>query len=122
MKLRSVCGLVAAGLLIAPACAKVIPADLVLVNGHVYTLNWVEPDTQGQPSADAPHDANGWHPDAQAIAIRDGHIVFVGRTNDATAYRGPNTQVRDLAGATVVPGLADVHVHLAELGASLDRV
>jgi predicted amidohydrolase YtcJ len=122
MKVRSLCVLATASLLIAPACSKIVPADLVLVNGHVYTLNWGEPDAQGQPAANAPHDAKGWHPDADAIAIRDGHIVFVGKSSESTAYRGPNTQVRDLLGATVVPGLADVHVHLAELGASLDRV
>ncbi len=122
MKLRSVCVLAVAGALIAPACSEIVPADLVLVNGRVYTLSWNEPDAQGQPAADAPHDATGWHPDADAIAIRDGHIVFVGKSDDTEAYRGPKTQVRDLLGATVVPGLSDVHVHLAELGASLDRV
>jgi len=122
MNFRSLFVLVAADLLIAQACSQVVPADLVLVNGHVYTLNWDEPDAQGRPAADAPHSASGWHPDADAIAIRDGHIVFVGKSGDATAYRGPKTQTRDLAGATVLPGLADVHVHLAELGASLDRV
>jgi hypothetical protein len=98
------------------------PADLLLVNARVYTLTWPEPDTDGRPAAGAPHDANGWRPDAEAIAIRDGRIAFAGLGRDADRYRGPATIVRDLAGATVLPGLIDAHVHLVSHGASLDRV
>jgi predicted amidohydrolase YtcJ len=65
------------------------PADLIIGGGHVKT-----PD--------------GW---AQALAIRHGVIVAVGDTNSLEAYRGPRTQIIDVAGATVLPGLHDVHVH-----------
>lgn len=98
------------------------PATLILTNGRVYTLNWAEPDAEGRPAASAPRDSSGWKPDAEAIAIRGGQIVFVGSAKEAARYRGDSTQVRDLAGATVVPGLVDSHTHVVELGGNLDRV
>jgi predicted amidohydrolase YtcJ len=97
-------------------------ADLLLVGGRVYTFTWPEPDRDGRPADGAPHDAQGWRPDAQAIAIRGERIVFAGQRVDGEAYRGPSTRVVDLKGATVLPGLIDSHVHLPELGASLERV
>jgi predicted amidohydrolase YtcJ len=110
--------------LLAAACGgrQHEPADLLLVNARVYTLSWPQPDADGRPAPGAPHDGRTWHPDADAIAIRAGRIVFVGRSADADGYRGSATEVRDLRGATVLPGLIDSHVHLAELGASLERV
>jgi hypothetical protein len=115
--------LVLVALAVTTACARVEPADLLLLNARVYTLGWNEPDLEGKASINAPHNPkDGWHPDAEAVAIRQGQIVFVGASSAAERYRGPNTDVRDLAGATVLPGLVDTHVHLAELGASLDRV
>ncbi|MBD3871996.1 MAG: hypothetical protein IFK91_03605 [Acidobacteria bacterium] len=39
-------------------------ADLVLVNGSVYSLAWGEPSEDGAIAEDAPHDDAGWHPDA----------------------------------------------------------
>jgi hypothetical protein len=73
------------------------PADLLLVNGTVYTLD------EAQPRADA-------------VAIRGDRIVFVGTSGEAADYRGPETEVLDLAGKTVVPGLADSHAHLSGIG------
>jgi len=103
-------------------CEIVKTADLMLVNGKVYTLGWDEPALDGTPAANAPHDAAGWHPDAEAIAVRGGEIIFVGTTADAEKYQGPSTEVIDLEGATVVPGLVDSHVHIQGLGANLERV
>jgi predicted amidohydrolase YtcJ len=103
-------------------CGGHEPADLLLVGGRVYTFTWPEPDGTGRPAGNAPHDSQGWRPDAQAIAIRGDRIVFVGQRVDGEAYRGPSTRVIDLQGATVLPGLIDSHVHLPELGASLERV
>ncbi len=111
----------AAGLA-AFGCGSAEPADLLLVGGRVYTFTWPEPDRDGRPASGAPHDSQGWRPDAQAIAIRGDRIVFVGQRVDAEAFRGTNTRVIDLQGATVLPGLIDSHVHLPELGASLERV
>jgi predicted amidohydrolase YtcJ len=106
----------------ATSCRGVEPAELLLVNARVYTLAWDEPDADGRPAASAPHSAQGWQPDAEAVAIRGGRIVFVGSATDAGRFRGGSTTVRDLAGATVLPGLIDTHVHLENLGASLERV
>ncbi|MCJ7627473.1 MAG: amidohydrolase [Longimicrobiales bacterium] len=98
-------------------------ADLLLTNGRVYTLDWADPDTEGGPAPDAPYDAEGgWHPDAQAIAVRDGEIVFVGSSPEAETFRGPDTDVLDLKGATVIPGLIESHVHLVQLGEFLSQV
>jgi hypothetical protein len=115
--------LVPVALALTAACARVEPADLLLLHARVYTLAWNEPTLDGKASINAPHNPkDGWHPDADAVAIRQGQIVFVGASSAAERYRGPNTDVRDLAGAAVLPGLVDAHVHLAELGASLERV
>ena len=112
---------VAAGLA-AVGCGSAEHADILLVGGRVYTFTWPEPDRDGRPASGAPHDATGWRPDAQAIALRGDRIMFVGQRVDGEAYRGPSTRVIDLKGATVLPGLIDSHVHLPELGASLERV
>jgi predicted amidohydrolase YtcJ len=81
----------------APADPKVVPADLVFINGNIYTV-----------SVKQPH--------AQAIAIRDDRIVFVGSNGAVKYYQGANTKVVDLHGATVVPGLTDAHYHFIGVG------
>src|SRR5712692_2668650 len=86
------------------------PADLLLINGRVYTLTWDEPDREGRPAPNAPHSPEGWHPDAQAVAIRRGRIVLVGSTAQALALKGGQTRVVDAGGATIIPGLVDAHV------------
>ena len=73
------------------------PADLVLKNGLVYTLN----DDQ---------------PRAEAVAVRYGQIVFIGSTADAKKYEAKTTRVVDLKGKVVIPGLADAHYHFAGVG------
>lgn len=72
--------------------AQAQPADLVLRNGAIYTV-------------DA---ARSW---AETLAIRDGHIVFVGTDRDAAAQIGPGTRAVDLDGRMVLPGIQDVHIH-----------
>jgi hypothetical protein len=101
------------------ACAKapaVEPADLIITNGRVYTLAWPDPGPDGTPAPNAPHDGAGWRPDAEAVAIRGGRIVYVGDRDGAERYRGADTRSIDVGGATVVPGLVDSHVHIRELG------
>ena len=119
----------ASGLLVLAACApktlgqaQVDPADLILVNARVYSLDWSEPDGEGNPASDAPWSEAGWRPDAQAVAIDDGVIVFAGTSTGAMAYEGANTRLVDLEGATLVPGLVDSHTHVVEFGAKLDAV
>ncbi|MCZ2344132.1 MAG: amidohydrolase [Bacteroidales bacterium] len=57
---------------------------------------------------------------AEAVAIRDGKIVAVGKSADMAALRGPQTRVIDAQGRMVLPGLYDSHVH--PLGAALSEV
>ena len=97
-------------------------ADLILAYGRVYTMRWDEPATDGTIDAAAPRDEGGWRPDADAVVTQGGEIIFVGSTADALEYKGDNTRVVDLAGATVVPGLVDSHTHVFGLGALLDAV
>ena len=82
---------------------KVVHADLILTNANVITLDPAKPS-------------------AQAVAVRADRIARVGSAADMDALRGPDTQVLDLGGATVIPGLTDAHAHLASLGESLETV
>ena len=80
-------------LALAPAArAATVPADLVVLNGKVLTVD---------PAFRV----------AEAVAIRDGVFVVVGTTAQARALVGPRTRVVDAAGQTVIPGLIDSHVH-----------
>ncbi len=97
-------------------------ADLVITGGRVYTFAWGEPAADGTPAAGAPHGEDGWRPDAEAVAIRDGLIVFAGSAEEIQAHVGPDTEVLDAGGATVLPGLVDSHTHVAGLGALAARV
>jgi predicted amidohydrolase YtcJ len=110
--------LVALGVAITGGCpTRPKPgADLLLVNGRVYTIAWGEPSLDGAIAADAPHDDTGWHPDAEALAVSDGRVVFVGSAGNAEAHRGSATRVIDVGGAVVLPGLVDSHAHIQELG------
>ncbi len=106
--------------------AAATTADLVITGGRVYTFSWGEPAADGTPAADAPRSPGqaghgqaghgGWYPDAEAVAIKDGEILFVGSAEDARAHVGPDTEVLDVGGATVLPGLVDSHTHVAGLG------
>ncbi len=97
-------------------------ADLILVNGRVYTLDWDDPAPDGTIASRAPRDESGWHPDAEAVATQGGEIVFVGSTRDAMKLQGEASRVIDLAGATVIPGLIESHTHVFNLGAQLEQI
>lgn len=53
---------------------------------------------------------------AQAVAVRAGRIVAVGRNGDMAGLIGPGTRVLDLPGQTVVPGFIDSHTHNVHVG------
>ena len=106
----------------APAPPGNATADLLLMNAAVYTFSWNEPSRDGTTAGNAPRNADGWFPDAEAVAILGGEIVFVGSSEAARDYAGEGTRVLDLGGATVLPGLVDSHTHIFELGARLTRV
>ena len=96
-------------------------ADMILTNARVYTMRWDEPDSNGTLSSKAPNN-EGWRPDAKAVVIQNSKIKFVGQTTKALSYKGEKTQIIDLAGATVLPGLVDSHTHVFGVGAALERV
>lgn len=98
------------------------PADLILANARVYTMDWDDPAPDGTLASGAPRGEREWHPDADAVVIAGGEIAFVGSTTEARKYQVESTRVVDLAGATVIPGLVDSHTHVFGLGAALDRV
>ncbi|MBW8862150.1 MAG: amidohydrolase family protein, partial [Acidobacteria bacterium] len=77
------------------------PPDTILVNGHVITV-----DQQFSI--------------AQAVAIAGGKFTAVGTNADVRKLVAANTQTIDLHGATVIPGLADDHLHDAGGGPGVD--
>jgi predicted amidohydrolase YtcJ len=97
-------------------------ADILLTGGKVYTFAWDDPAAAGAPAKNAPFSSAVWKPDAEVVAVRGSRIIFVGSSGDAEKYRGPQTQVIDLQGATVIPGLVDSHTHVAGLGEKQSRV
>lgn len=74
-------------------------ADLVLVGGKVITMS-------------------GGTPAAEAVAISGDRLVAVGPAAEVRGLIGPRTEVLELAGKTVLPGINDSHIHLTELGAT----
>ena len=86
--------LVAALVLPAAAVAhgKNKPADTVFKNGYIYTVN---------PGARV----------ANAVAVKDGRIVYVGSNQGACAFVGAHTKVVKLGGKMMLPGFIDSHIH-----------
>ena len=97
-------------------------ADLILTNGKVYSYTWDDPGPDGSPAADAPLQDGQWQPDAAAVAVKDGRILFVGSNEAVAVYQGQGTRVIDVNGATVLPGFVDSHAHVEGIGANLERV
>jgi predicted amidohydrolase YtcJ len=61
-------------------------------------------------------DRTGPQPDAEAVAVRDGHVVMVGSAYDVEFLDGVETTIVDLDGRTVLPGFIDAHTHLEMVG------
>jgi hypothetical protein len=62
------------------------------------------------------HTVDKSNPVASAVAIKDGRFVAVGTLEDALRHRGEATEVIDLNGRTVIPGLNDSHIHIIRGG------
>ncbi len=86
--------------LVGSLVAQAEPADLVLRNGVVWT---VDDDM----------------PRAEAVAIDGDVIVYVGSDNGVDEFIGAETRVVDLDGRLVTPGFNDNHVHFGQTGALL---
>ncbi|MEN8244045.1 MAG: amidohydrolase family protein [Thermodesulfobacteriota bacterium] len=67
-------------------------ADRVFTNGRIYTVNQVKL----------------W---AEAVAVRNGKIAYVGNSAGVDTCIGPETEVIDLGGKMVLPGFIDSHAH-----------
>ena len=87
----------------APRPAAGQTADLVIVNGRVFTA-----DERGTT--------------AQAVAMAGNKILLVGTNDAVSALRGPQTRVVDAHGGTVAPGFNDSHVHFISGGMTLGDV
>jgi predicted amidohydrolase YtcJ len=79
------------------------PADLIVHNANIYTVDPARPT-------------------AQAIAIRGNRIAAVGDDGTILRLRASSTRVVDAGGATVVPGLSDAHGHVAARGSNLQSL
>jgi predicted amidohydrolase YtcJ len=93
----------AALVLAAPAAAqgpqsgRANPADLVFWGGPIHTASDIRPS-------------------AEAVAVDDGRIVYVGSRAGAQAWVGRGTRTVDLRGASLYPGFTDAHAHLRGIG------
>jgi predicted amidohydrolase YtcJ len=87
----------ASALALADCGDKPDPADLVLTNGKIVTMDQARPE-------------------AQALAARGGIITAVGTVKEIAAFIGPATQVVDLGGRLATPGLIDSHLHFTGIG------
>jgi predicted amidohydrolase YtcJ len=85
----SVAGCVLLSISVAASAATAGPADLILRDAQIYT-------------------GEGW---ARALAVENGVIVAVGDESAIAPFKAASTRVVDLHGATVVPGMHDMHVH-----------
>jgi predicted amidohydrolase YtcJ len=79
-------------LTVSCALAAAQPADMVLINGRIVTVD-------------------DRFTIAQALALRGERIVAVGSNEEIARLKGPATRVEELAGRTVIPGLIDNHAH-----------
>ncbi|MEO6122923.1 MAG: amidohydrolase, partial [Ilumatobacteraceae bacterium] len=54
---------------------------------------------------------NADQPRAESIAVRDGRILAIGSMEELAGTVGPDTELLDLDGRTLLPGLIDPHMH-----------
>jgi predicted amidohydrolase YtcJ len=90
-------GIVCAAALAAGCAPRPDPADLVLRNGKIVTV-----DTD--------------RPSAQALAVKGDLIVALGTDQEIDKYVSDTTKVIDLAGKLAIPGFIDSHLHFMGVG------
>lgn len=89
--------------LISVTTAQGVPADLVITNANVQTIDQKRPQ-------------------ARSVAVIGDRIVAVGTDADTKGLIGPKTRVIDAKGKLVIPGFNDAHVHFMETGMQLSSV
>ena len=80
-------------------CSSNRSADLVILNGNIYTVAVSSPK-------------------AIAVAVKGGRIIAVGSNTDIDPLIGKGTKVVDLNGLTMIPGFIESHGHIMGLGSS----
>lgn len=85
-------------LTLATPSVAVNAADLIISNAQIYTVNQAQPE-------------------AHAVVVADGKIVFVGDNKQALDWASPETEIIDADGMMLLPGFIDTHNHIFE-GAS----
>ena len=82
---------------LAGPARRVEPADLVLTNGKIVTVDQARPEVQ-------------------ALAVRGDTIVASGTIDEIKPYISEKTQVIDLGGKLAIPGFIDSHLHFTGIG------
>lgn len=82
---------------IVPVVAAASPADLIIFNGTIHTMD-------------------GAQPAAEMVVVVGDRIAHVGSADGMAAWRGEKTRAIDLKGKTLVPGLIESHGHLIAMG------
>jgi predicted amidohydrolase YtcJ len=77
--------------------------DIAILNSRIYTGDMSRP----------------W---AEAIAVKDGKVAAVGSSAEVKALCGRSTQVFEMPGRLVTPGIVDAHLHFVSFGLYLERV
>lgn len=82
------------------SCKKEVanPVDAIYFNGDILTMEGDSPNY------------------AEAVAIKDGRILFVGSKSEAEKFHGDKTVMNDLKGRTMLPGFIDAHGHVWNAG------
>jgi hypothetical protein len=86
----------ASGLVLTSGCSTVRPdktADTLYLGGDILTMNGEQPSY------------------AEAVAVKDGKILFVGTKAEALKLKGDGTEIRGLSGKALLPGFLDAHSH-----------
>ena len=86
--------------LFALSCETPEHADLILINGNIYTLDSLTPA-------------------ATAVAIKGDRFLKIGTIEEIEAFQNENTKVIDLEGKFMMPGFIEGHGHLPNMGKSL---
>ncbi len=82
--------------IIKKSYAAIDSSDLVLFNGKIITVD-------------------NRFSIAEAVAVNQGRIIAVGKNQDIKTLAGPKTELVDLEGKTVLPGLIDSHIHVGTM-------